>query len=90
MKITIRGKAWDFRYVKRVPKDCVAHCDDPTVKAKRIRVLSSLRDEERLDATIHEALHAAHWDLSEEAINATATDLARLLWKLGYRQETNV
>jgi hypothetical protein len=34
---------------------------------------------------IHELLHAAHWDLDELAVEETAEDLARVLWKLGYR-----
>lgn len=86
MKVTIRGKSWDFRFVKRLAKDTLGHCDHPEKQAKTIRVLNSLKGEERLDTVIHEALHAAHWDLAEDAVNQTATDLAKLLWRLGYRR----
>jgi hypothetical protein len=30
-------------------------------------------------------LHACHWDLGEEAITETSEDLARVLFRLGYR-----
>jgi hypothetical protein len=40
-----------------------------------------------LDTCIHEGLHACLWDLDEEAVHETATDIARLLWRLGYRRD---
>ncbi len=38
-----------------------------------------------LDTVIHEALHACT-DLSEDAVTETATDIARFLWRLGWRK----
>jgi hypothetical protein len=39
-----------------------------------------------MDTLIHEALHCIRPELDEAAVADTATDIARLLWKLGYRQ----
>jgi len=41
--------------------------------------------ERRLEVLIHEMLHACYWDLDEEAIDITARDIARVLFRLGYR-----
>jgi hypothetical protein len=49
-----------------------------------IGIKDGLTEFEELDTTIHEALHAAYPDLSEEAIDETATDLARLLLARGF------
>lgn len=87
MKVTIRNKAWDFRFVKRLPPDTLGHCDHPQRQAKQIRVLEKLKGKDRLDCVIHELLHAACWDLAEETVDQTATDVAAVLWKLGYRRD---
>jgi hypothetical protein len=41
---------------------------------------------ELLDTTIHEALHATFEKLSEKSVEEGATDIARFLWRLGYRR----
>lgn len=51
-----------------------------------IRVRPSLQDAEALEVLIHEAIHACHWDLAEEAVDETARDIAVMLWNLGYRR----
>jgi hypothetical protein len=40
-----------------------------------------------LDVLIHEALHAAYPSLDEYYVNRGATDIARLLWRLGWRKD---
>ena len=40
-----------------------------------------------LDTAIHEGIHACLPDLDEPAVTQTATDIARLLWRLGYRKK---
>lgn len=39
-----------------------------------------------MEVFIHEALHASYWDLDEEAINEAGRDIARMLYRLGYRR----
>ena len=87
MKINIRGKSWDLRFV-RTPNDVDGLCDPPDTPAKKIRISHRLKGEEQLDVTLHELLHSAMWDTDEVAINDTARDIARVLWKLGYRKTT--
>ena len=40
-----------------------------------------------LETAIHEALHAGAWSKSEKVVERTARDMARFLWRLGYRRE---
>ena len=40
-----------------------------------------------METCIHEALHACNWKASEESVTQTAYDLARFLWRLGYRHQ---
>lgn len=40
---------------------------------------------EDLDTVIHEAIHACHPRMSERKVSRTATDISRLLWRLGWR-----
>lgn len=90
---TMRGKRIAFKRVP--PSKCV-------VRGKQARgyfwddlvaVSSDLEGEELLEVIIHEALHAAFPDLSDDAdgpVETTAADLARLLWRLGYRDLSTI
>jgi hypothetical protein len=35
---------------------------------------------------LHEILHPADYDKTEEWVDELATDMAKILWKLGYRR----
>lgn len=53
----------------------------------RVCVVSDdLPAQKKLDVTIHESLHAVYPDLNESAVDGAATDIAALLWKIGYRK----
>ena len=39
-----------------------------------------------LETVIHEALHACNWPAKEGEVTVTAHDIARFLWRLGYRK----
>lgn len=84
ISIRIRGKMWKLRFA-RVPDDHNGNCDSPTAKGKSIRIRPSLSGEKRLEVLIHEMMHAAHWDLDEEVVSETSQDIARALWRIGYR-----
>lgn len=83
MRIGLRNKYWDFRFVNHLGENI----GDVLHDKRWIRVRRGLEPQEELDVTIHELLHAAYEDLGEDAIDQAATDIARLLWKLGYRKE---
>ena len=80
MRCRLRGRYWTITRGK-LDKTQDGLCDAST---RRITIRQSLTEERELDVLIHEMLHACHWDLDEEAIEETAHDLARLLWRLGY------
>jgi len=84
MRIKIRGKVWEVVYPTNMTHRGL--CDAPESKNKKIRILASLRGEERLEVLIHEMLHAAAWHhLDETFVTDCAADVARALHRLGYR-----
>ena len=84
MRCRLRGKYWEIRRDK-LPSKLDGLCDP---NAKRITIQPNLTGERELDVLIHEMLHACHWDLAEESITETASDLARVLFRLGYRKNS--
>lgn len=53
---------------------------------KKVLIDTRLVGRSRLETEIHEAIHASMGPtISEEAVEHTARDIARLLWRLGYR-----
>jgi len=90
--VTIRRKRWLLRFVSNLGRDAAGHrlwgdCDPPNKRGKTIRILRGLNPHDELDTLIHEALHAGSWDLSEDSVNELARDIARLLWRVGWRRE---
>ena len=86
IRVKIMGKIWWFRRLPQLKK-LDGWCDNPWAKNKQIAVWSRLRGLRELDTIIHECLHAGFNDLKEESIDGFASDLARILWRLGYRKE---
>jgi hypothetical protein len=63
-------------------------CDHPeTPYFREIWIRPDLKGERMIDVILHEILHAALPDLNEESVEETATDMAKILWELGYRNE---
>lgn len=65
-------------------------CSDPKDKGKTIHYNVGLRGERRLDVLIHEMLHACFWDVREEGVSEAAEDIAHCLWKIGYRNGSDL
>ena len=84
MRIIIRNQTWSI--VSQVQDGESGFCDHEGERGQpmTIGIKDGLGEFEELDTTIHEALHAAYPDLSEEAIEKAATDLARLLLARGF------
>lgn len=87
MRVRILGKVWEFAFDPSIHRDYHGFCDRPTTPNKRIRVRSTLRGQEQLATILHEMLHAADWHKDEEWVETVAEDLARALWRMGYRKE---
>ena len=60
-------------------------CDSPKCKRPHLVICTDLKEEKGLETAIHEALHACSFSTGEEKINRTANDIARFLWRLGFR-----
>ncbi len=91
MRVRILRKMWDVSFVPRkdLPRTVDGMCSEPDKPGKSITVAASLTGERRLDVIIHEMLHAADWHKDEEWVEQVASDIARALWRLGYRGPTD-
>lgn len=78
-KHKIRGRMYDVVQVRNLKAD--GECDPPTQAGKQIRIASRCKGARRLVVLLHEGLHAALWDLDEEAVTEIAEDLGRMIWR---------
>ena len=85
MLVRLGGKYWTLRFVANM-RDYGDMVDPGVVRGRIIRIATWPCEKDRLDTVIHEALHAVRPELDEDAVARTATDIAHLLWKLGYRR----
>ena len=85
MRCRLRGKYYRLKFAKlERPLLCLCDWDKRT-----ITICNQLGGELELDVIIHELLHACQPDIEEHAIDATATDIARVLTRLGYRRDNS-
>ena len=54
-------------------------------KHREIWINPEAKDMERLETIVHESLHAEFPRMREETVRAAGHNIARLLWRLGYR-----
>jgi hypothetical protein len=87
MRVKVLGKVWNLRFAPNLANR--GDCDPPDQPGKEIRIASTLRSEERLEVLLHELLHAAGWHIDESFVEQFASDAARALWRLGYRNGTD-
>ena len=83
MHVTILGKRYELTFVPRLAKNTFGECEHPTEPGKKIRVKQGLGEKQTLDTLIH----AADWSKEEEWIETVASDITRILWRLGYRKQ---
>ena len=83
MRCRLRGKYYRLKFAK-LERPLLGLCD---WDKRTITICNQLDGELELDVIIHELLHACQPDQNEEAIDRTATDIARVLTRLGYRRE---
>jgi len=89
VRIKLLGKRWRIERPRSITRDGEpqhGECDPPTTPGKAIRIVSYVKDRVELETYLHEMLHAATWDMSEEWVEETAHDLSVALWRLGYRR----
>jgi hypothetical protein len=80
-RFTIRGEPVNWRYSRlRGSADGYARYEP-----REVIIHSGLSGRRRLMVELHEALHQAFYDLDESVVLEVGNDLAKILWKLGYR-----
>ena len=58
-----------------------------TVKAAGVVIIEPCAEtRDRLNTVVHETLHASKPNLSEAEVDRIATDVAKVLWRAGYRR----
>ena len=80
-----RGQRWRFGRLKPPIKGAVG-CVDYVDHIMDIPLDGDTLDE--LDTVIHEGLHAVVPDLVDEVVEQAAGDIALILWRLGWRNES--
>ena len=60
---------------------------DPRESGATLSVRLGLDELEELEIWLHECGHAGDWRASEEHVSEWARDVARLLWRLGWRRQ---
>lgn len=88
MRVTILGRRFRLRFTRDLEPRTWGECDSPWTRgrARELRVRSNLSEFNRMWTTIHETLHGARWKETESRVDRTSKDIARILWRLGYRR----
>lgn len=81
MRFTVAGRYWRLKWSRWLK----AHWGLCYLDRREIVIRSNLNELNTLDTVIHELLHACDTDslLSEEWVSRSATDIARVLHRLG-------
>ena len=79
-----RGKKKKAKTMNSTDKGTI---EAPNIKGKRIFIREELKEKDELDTVLHECLHAADWWKDEEWVDEVAEDIARILWRLGWRKQ---
>lgn len=83
----IAGRLWRVRFEPaRIMGTDWGRCWLPAGRHPLIQVRRALRGRRALEVLLHECLHAARPDMSETAVDETASALALAAWKAGYRR----
>jgi hypothetical protein len=83
-RIKIHGKYWTLVSAAIPGYDGLAENNPKTTK-KHIWINSNTKGIDLLDTIIHEYTHCAVPRWKEDAVLEFASDLAKILWDLGYR-----
>lgn len=57
-----------------------------STKRPALRVAVDIDTQKGLETLLHECLHAEVWAKTEEVVDRASHDIARLLWRLGFRR----
>lgn len=85
--VTIRRRRWSLVDLRGVPQQELGKCD---YAKRKLRIPYKGDTLAELDVNVHETLHACFPYLCEDEIDESATDIAKLLWKLGWRKSIDI
>jgi len=85
VRVRLGRKYWRLRFSANLA-DYGSMVDPGHASGRLIRIGTWQGEQDTLDTIIHEALHCSRPELDEAAVDATARDISRLLWRLGYRR----
>jgi len=85
VRVRLGRKYWRLRFSANLA-DYGSMVDPGHASGRLIRIGTWQGEQDTLDTIIHEALHCSRPELDEAAVDATARDISRLLWRLGYRK----
>lgn len=85
---SFRGKTYQIQFTDKI----YGYCENEEVQKKdegwrAITISLDQTEKQTLDTIIHEAQHASFPGMSEEDVTQSSQDIARLLWRLGYRKK---
>lgn len=89
MQVNLMGRRYQLVFTKLGREQARGSCDPPSIRGKQIRIDERLSGEEELEVVLHELLHACDWRADEEHIEQQASDMARVLWRLGWRKNNS-
>ena len=89
MRVELRNRRWNLEGIEYLQDGSCGSIDPIDSPQKRILIALNQTPLDLLDTVIHEALHACLPDLSEEAVTESASDIARVLYRMGCRVNTD-
>ena len=84
MHTILGGKRWKLRDVKSLPKGWLGECRYDT---REVMMPLEGDTESEMNVIVHETIHASAPYLEEDAVEALATDIVKILWKLNWRRQ---
>ena len=86
MQVRLWTRVWEFCFVRHLVSEdgipLVGECDP---NRSTIQVVRELKGQFKLDTCLHEMLHAVLPEKDELWVNSVASDMAQVLWEIGYR-----
>ncbi len=86
--VTVRGHKWGVAKLNK--GRALGLCEGPHIPGKEMDFPVHGGTRKDLDTIVHELLHAAMWDAAEECVYETAQDIAKVLWRCGWRKQLEV
>jgi hypothetical protein len=85
--LKVNGKSWLIEFVgsDKISRGSWGEADWPTTHKPKIYVYANQDEQNLVNTTIHEVLHAVRPELSEEAVTETADVLTAAIFKMGCR-----